>query len=230
MADVQSDTHPHKAKDGKWYPTYMEKVSANIAVNERVLREKGLDKAVKTLKKANCTNRNKMKAAREKKQPQRLASLANQENSSPSVRRSTRVRKKPAENKGLPDDFKEPSKQQLAAADKKRAAEETKEEKEWKRQRTQRLQAYKKAGMLTEQDRKYVDKIGWWREMKEFLLNEQKISDQNFVSEPSLSWRRSPTGPSLWYHLYSFHLHISSYCPHLSPHESTTIHTTTFPN
>jgi hypothetical protein len=48
---VPTKSHSFQAKDGCWYPTYMEKVTANRAYNDAVLKSKGLLDTVATIQK-----------------------------------------------------------------------------------------------------------------------------------------------------------------------------------
>lgn len=50
-SNLQTKSHSFQAKDGRWYPTYMEKVTANRAYNDAVLRSKGLLETVASMKK-----------------------------------------------------------------------------------------------------------------------------------------------------------------------------------
>jgi hypothetical protein len=69
---VQTKSNSLQAKDGRWYPTYMEKVTANRAYNDAVLKSKGLLETVATIKKqqqrrtkvtTSTTNNNKNNAS-----------------------------------------------------------------------------------------------------------------------------------------------------------------------
>jgi hypothetical protein len=144
----------HRAKDGLYYASFQEKVDANKRHIQQKLKEMGLDRS--------SFQRMRLTSIAKKKEK---SSPAKQKTPLEATRRSSRVRKAPPENGGLPEDY------MLEI----RASEARKKRKKVYPNRTA-------STSLSEEDRKKLSAIDWLEEMEVYLKNEEQLSYQNHRS------------------------------------------------